>query len=211
MKLIKDLGVVNGRRKGIYECSQCNEHIERRTSHVKSSKTTLCKACIMSNKIKTHGRTNTRLFRIWQGMKDRCYNPNKPEYKYYGGKGVFVCDIWKNTFEEFYKWAIKNGYDDTKVLDKDILCDKYNLSPKFYSPETCLWVTAIENTIQANNSRTNEVYQYDLEDKFIAKYASQSEASRQTGLSQGNIGQVLKGNRKQTGGYKWKYQMNLES
>ena len=44
----------------------------------------------------------------------------------------------------------------------------------------------------------------------IAKYASQSEASRQTGLSQGNIGQVLKGNRKQSGGYKWKYQMNLE-
>ena len=47
-------------------------------------------------------------------------------------------------------------------------------------------------------------------DKFIAKYASQTEASRQTGLSQGNIGQVLKGSRKQTGGYKWKYQMNLE-
>ena len=64
MKLIKDLGVVNGRRKGIYECSQCKEHVERRTSHVKNSKTTLCKACLMSNKMKTHGKTNTRLFRI---------------------------------------------------------------------------------------------------------------------------------------------------
>ena len=50
MKLIKDLGVVSGRHKGIYECSQCNEHIERRVSHVNSSKTSLCKACLMSNK-----------------------------------------------------------------------------------------------------------------------------------------------------------------
>ena len=60
MKLIKDLGVVNGRRKGIYECSQCKEHIERRTSHVKNSKTTLCKACLMSNKMKFKENKNDK-------------------------------------------------------------------------------------------------------------------------------------------------------
>ena len=208
MKLIKDLGVVNGRKKGIYECSQCEEHIERRTSHVKSSKTTLCKACLMSNKMKTHGKTNTRLFRIWQGMNDRCSNPNNPEYQWYGDKGVFVYAVWKDDFQSFYDWAISNGYDDTKVLDKDILCDENNLSPKFYSPDTCLWVTPEENTFQANKSKVKEVYQFDLGDNFVAKYASQSEASRQTGISQGNIGQALKGNRTQSGGYKWQYQMN---
>ena len=208
MKLIKDLGVVNGRKKGIYECSQCEEHIERRTSHVKSSKTTLCKACLMSNKMKTHGKTNTRLFRIWTGMKDRCSNPNNPEYQWYGDKGVFVYAVWKDDFQSFYDWAISNGYDDTKVLDKDILCDENNLSPKFYSPDTCLWVTPEENTFQANKSKVKEVYQFDLDDNFIAKYASQSEASRQTGISQGNIGQALKDTRTQSGGYKWKYQMN---
>ena len=208
MKLIKDLGVVNGRKKGIYECSQCEEHIERRTSHVKSSKTTLCKACLMSNKMKTHGKTNTRLFRIWTGMKDRCSNPNNPEYQWYGGKGVFVYAVWKDDFQSFYDWAISNGYDDTEVLDKDILCDENNFSPKFYSPDTCLWVTPEENTFQANKSKVKEVYQFDLGDNFIAKYASQSEASRQTGISQGNIGQALKGTRTQSGGYKWQYQMN---
>ena len=208
MKLIKDLGVVNGRKKGIYECSQCEEHIERRTSHVKSSKTTLCKACLMSNKMKTHGKTNTRLFRIWTGMKDRCSNPNNPEYQWYGDKGVFVYAVWKDDFQSFYDWAISNGYDDTKVLDKDILCDENNLSPKLYSPDTCLWVTPEENTFQANKSKVKEVYQFDLDDNFVAKYASQSEASRQTGISQGNIGQALKGTRTQSGGYKWQYQMN---
>lgn len=211
MKLIKDLGVVNGRRKGIYECSQCKEHVERRASHVKNSKTTLCKACLMSNKMKTHGKTNTRLFRIWQGMNDRCSNPNNTEYKYYGGKGVFVDAIWKDDFESFYSWAIQNGYDDSLAIDKDILCDENNLNPKFYSPDTCLWVTPEENTFQANKSKVKEVYQFDLDNNFIAKYASQSEASRQTNISQGNIGQALKGKRTQSGGYKWQYQMSLEN
>ena len=211
MKLVKDLGVVNGRRRGIYECSQCKEHIERRTSHVKSSKTTLCKACLMSNKMKTHGKTNTRLFRIWQGMKDRCQNPNNPEYKYYGGKGVYVINTWSDSFQVFYDWAMANGYEDTKVIDKDILCEKLGYLQKRYEPETCMWITATENTLQANKNRMKEVYQYDLKGNFITKYASQSEASRQTGLSQGNIGQVLMGKRKQSGGYKWKYQMNLEN
>lgn len=209
MKLIKDLGMVNGRRKGIYECSQCEEHIERRTSHVKSSKTTLCKACLMSNKMKTHGKTNTRLFRIWQGMKDRCNNPNNPEYKYYGKRNVSVCDLWDNDFQAFYDWSMANGYKDNLVLDKDIKCEELVLPVKRYSPETCLWVTATENTFQSNKSKVKEVYQFDLDSNFIAKYASQAEASRQTGLSQGNIGQVLKGKRNQSGGYRWQYQMNL--
>ena len=57
-------------------------------------------------------------------------------------------------------------------------------------------------------SKVKEVYQFDLDDNFVAKYASQSEASRQTGISQGNIGQALKDTRTQSGGYKWQYQMN---
>ena len=171
----------------------------------------MCKACLMSNKMKTHGKTNTRLFRIWQGMKDRCSNTNNPEYKYYGAKGVRVCDEWINDFEAFYQWAINNGYKEYLVIDKDIKCSELNLKIKIYSPQTCLWITSEENTFEANKSKVKEVYQYDLENNFIAKYASQSEASRQTGISQGNIGQVLKNKRKQSGGYRWKYQMNLES
>ncbi len=205
MNLITDLGVVNGRRRGIYECSRCKKHIERRASHVKTSKTSLCKACLMSDKFKTHGKSDSRLFRIWQGMKDRCYNSNNPEYKYYGGKRVYVINTWKDNFEIFYKWSMENGYDETKVIDKDILCEAKGYLSKRYSPDTCLWITAEENTAQANKDKTKEVYQYDLEYNFIAKYASQSEASRQTQLSQGNIGMVLRGKRKQTGGYLWKH------
>ena len=137
MKLIKDLGIVKGRRKGIYECSKCLTHIERRTSHVKCSKTTLCKACIMSEKMTTHGKSNTRLFRIWQGMKDRCSNPNNPEYRYYGGKGIRVCDEWRNEFETFYQWSVCNGYSDNLVLDKDIKHKDSN-TIKIYSPQTCI-------------------------------------------------------------------------
>lgn len=83
--------------------------------------------------------------------------------------------------------------------------DENNLKPKFYSPYTCLWVTAEQNTEQANKSKVKEVYQYDLEGNFIAKYSSQSEATRQTKISQGNIGQVLRGLRPNASGYIWSY------
>lgn len=96
---------------------------------------------------KTHGLSKTRIYRIYKGMKSRCYNHNNPAYNYYGGRGIKMCDEWLNDFMNFYNWAMSNGYNDTLSIDR------INVN-NGYSPNNCRWIDTLG---QANNKRTNFV------------------------------------------------------
>ena len=61
---------------------------------------------------KTHCKSNARLYRVWAGIKTRCFNPRHKYYKHYGGRGITICEEWKNNFMNFYNWAMANGYDE---------------------------------------------------------------------------------------------------
>ena len=93
---------------------------------------------------KKHGKYNERIYRIWQDMKSRCYDPKVPCFKYYGGRGITVCDEWKNSFEEFDKWSMKNGYADNLTIDRKNTYEGY-------SPDNCRWITIQE---QQKNRRS---------------------------------------------------------
>lgn len=90
-------------------------------------------------------------YRVYRSMMTRCYNPNSPEYKWYGAKGVTVCDEWKQNPEAFVQWAITNGWEKGKHIDKDILCEEQGIFPHIYSPSTCQWVSAKTNVGFATN------------------------------------------------------------
>lgn len=85
-----------------------------------------------------HGKRKERIYRIWQGMKTRCYNKNHKYFQNYGGNGITVCDEWKD-FEPFYEWAISHGYSDDLSIDRIDNC-------KGYFPDNCRWATHVEQT-----------------------------------------------------------------
>lgn len=60
-----------------------------------------------------------RLARIWNHMKQRCCNPNDAGYRYYGGRGITVCQEWQDDYIAFKNWALANGYQDNLTLDRD--------------------------------------------------------------------------------------------
>ena len=93
-----------------------------------------------------HGQYKSRLHRIWNGMKNRCQNPNVHNYDHYGGRGIGVCEEWQE-FQPFYDWAIKNNYQSDLTLDR---IDNF----AGYSPDNCRWVTMKE---QQNNKRIHQL------------------------------------------------------
>lgn len=100
---------------------------------------------VMINQNTTHGKSYTRIYRIWRSMIKRCYYPSYEHYGIYGGRGIKVCDDWKNSFEVFDKWAMANGYAENLTIDR---ID----ANKDYCPSNCRWVTMKE---QGNNRSTN--------------------------------------------------------
>lgn len=90
-----------------------------------------------------HGKRYERLYSIYCDMKKRCYNKRCNGYKYYGGKGITICEEWLENFNSFYKWAIENGYDEELTIDR---ID----SSGNYEPVNCRWITRSENISRRN-------------------------------------------------------------
>lgn len=88
-----------------------------------------------------HGQTGSRLYRVWSGMKRRCYSPTLKDYQWYGERGIKVCDEWQD-YSAFEKWALANGYDETAKRGECTL-DRIN-SDGNYEPSNCRWVTVAE-------------------------------------------------------------------
>jgi hypothetical protein len=109
----------------------------------------------------THHMTNTRLHNIWDTMKARCHRQNSKDYKNYGARGITVCEEWRNKFENFYQWAIDNGYEEYLTLDrKDVNGN--------YEPTNCRWATTKE---QGNNTRYNRYITINGETNTIAEWS----------------------------------------
>lgn len=151
------------------KCDCGKEHITTGYS-LRSGATKSCGCLRHDTFLKTfykHGLANKRLYSIWAGMKNRCYNDNEPAYKWYGARGIGVCNEWRENPVAFYEWAKCNGYDNHLSIDR------INNNGD-YCPENCRWV---DMKVQSNNRRNNHRY------TFKNKTLTIREWSNITGLS----------------------------
>lgn len=126
---------IDKNKKAIWYCQcECGKIIATSTHNLKSGNTTSC-GC---SRIK-YKQLDERLYRIWAGMKTRCLNKNKKEYKNYGGRGIVICDEWLE-YKNFYVWAMTNGYKNNLTIER------INVNGN-YEPNNCTWITIQEQQL----------------------------------------------------------------
>lgn len=135
----------------------CGNTVIVRADHLKDNKIKGC-GCLL----RKHGYADKeRLYRIFRGMKTRCYNPKTKHYKDYGGRGIKICDEWLKDYMNFRNWAMYNGYNDSLTIDR------INVNGN-YEPGNCRWVAYKE---QIRNRRNTKKIVYDNQIKTISEWA----------------------------------------
>ena len=132
------------------KCNQCGWETDMQKRHI--SKPKICKHLDIFGNYKNinYQWDNKRIGNIFKGMKDRCYNIHEKDYRWYGGKGIKICQQWIDNPKSFEKWAMSNGYTN------DLTIDRID-SSKDYCPENCQWITISENVKRKDASYFLEV------------------------------------------------------
>ena len=171
-----------------WECvCRCGTIKNIRGSYLTSGHTKSC-GCLSvemtNNRNRTHGLRNHPLYRVWYSIKARCYNPKRERFKDWGGRGITMCEEWRNNFKAFYDWAMANGYKEGLQIDRED-------NDGNYTPENCRFVTAkvnsnnrrtpITNTsgteyLQIYNGARGTKYRVVTHHKYIGSYKTKAEA-----------------------------------
>ena len=152
----------------IWRCEcDCGKESFSEASKLKSGKTQSC-GCLrdeinrspLKKKRQAKVKRDKRLYYIWRGMKDRCYNPKADSYYLYGAKGIQICDEWLNDFLSFQSWSFLNGYKNYLTIDR--IDNKLN-----HSPSNCRWSTSKE---QSNNRTNNKKFTINNKTKTLKEW-----------------------------------------
>lgn len=150
-----------------WECiCDCGNIVDVAERDIITGKTQSCGCLNRENLIRrntTHGKSGERIYIIWVGMRNRCYKEREEGYKWYGARGISVCDEWlgEDGFQNFYNWSMSHGYRD------DLSIDRIDVNGN-YEPSNCRWATRKE---QGNNTRKNKYITYNGETHTMSEWS----------------------------------------
>lgn len=145
LKVISFYDFKNARARWLCQCD-CGKQKIVYSSDLRSHNVKSC-GCLLHKKISKIKSDNStkRLHYIYYNIKQRCYNEKNPAYKYYGGKGITMCNEWLNDINTFCKWAIEKGYSDNLTIERIDVNGNYE-------PDNCKWITKTQQGYNKNNS-----------------------------------------------------------
>ena len=116
-------------------------------ANLRAKRTNKCRSCSSREMNTRHGLSKDPLHYVWWSIIERTENPNNPSYINYGGRGIAICKDWRDQFESFYYWCMKNGYKRGLEIDRIDNC-------KGYGPSNCRFVT---REVNQQNKRNNHL------------------------------------------------------
>lgn len=190
LKVIKDLGLnkeKKPKREAVFLCF-CGNEFKATINSVKTLQKKSC-GCLKGNPTYfTHLKSKHPLYRKWSGMITRTTNKKEDRYKNYGGRGISVCDEWKNNFMAFYDWAMENGYK------KGLSIDRINNDGN-YEPSNCQWLTMKENSIKDRTSEYVKKYKSkEICEIYIKEHVTLIFLAKKYGTYKSVISTILKEN-----------------
>lgn len=163
--VIDEAEPLSGKTRWLCKCDCGKTTIVHATSLVTGT-TTSCGCYKRENAQRLYSsvrQNDKRLYAVWNGMKQRCQNPNNTAYHNYGGRGIKVDKEWSDNYEAFYNWAIHNGYQYGYEIDRiDNNGD--------YCSSNCRFV---KRDVQANNKRNIKQYTIDGVTKSLPQWCRQ--------------------------------------
>lgn len=128
----------------------CGTSVVIKATHLVSGNTKSC-GCYQREVSRTHGMCKHPLYRIYEGMKQRCTNTNRGEYLEYGGRGIKICDRWLEAFENFRDDMSQDWKMGLELDRRD--------NDGHYSPENCRWATRKQNSFNRRGDKgSSSVY-----------------------------------------------------
>lgn len=147
---------------------ECGNSTITSSGNLKRGHTRSCGCVKKDSPNRSHGQSESRLYYVWRNMLNRCYNPKVSDYPNYGGRGIEVCDEWRDNFQSFFDWAMQNGYNENLKRGECTLDRKdTNLN---YTPDNCRWTN--EKT-QQNNKRNNRYITYQGKTRTLSQWAEE--------------------------------------
>lgn len=145
---VQGKGEVKGHHR-MWQClCECGASKAVRSDHLTRGLVVSCGCYWAQRRVEantTHGMSETRVYRIWKDMRNRCHYEKYPERHLYGGRGIEVCERWR--------WSFENFLADMGVPADHLSIDRIDVNGN-YEPGNCRWATALE---QSQNKRPKEV------------------------------------------------------